>query len=366
VSSEDPRYFNLKFFAAPSGQETWVQARLAQVAAVEGRTAAMGMQLETMPYQGDSPFGGLTSCGQLNKQIDEVVTGACSLRQAFPLLIPPKPYCADNLPGFLQIRSREAALKRRHIQLNNYRVFAWMPFDIDKSDAYFAAVDGNLMRPNFIAINRENGHSLTAYLLKTPVQNFAGSRQSPLHYLAGVERGYRRRLGADPRYTGVLAKNPLHPCWRVEWQAPAPYDLSELASSLEPEDMRPEPRREGETGIGRNCNVFDDTRAWSYRNVLAFKRANGSLNAWVQRCVDIAGAHNAAFVLPLGHGEVRSIGKSIAKWTWAHFSDADFSQIQSARSQRRWAGHVADSTTMPWLAMGMSRATYYRRKSDTA
>jgi hypothetical protein len=154
-------------------------------------------------------------------------------------------------------------------------------------------------------------------------------------------------------------QNPLCPDWDADWLGA--YGLSELAGSLTRADMRPEPRREYATGIGRNCDVFDDTREWSYRAVLQFKRDGGNLDGWRERCRQIAGAYNSAFQLPLPFSEVRSIGESIADWTWDKFSDAAFSRRQTARARRRWAGHVAKSTTKPWEASGMSRATYYRR-----
>jgi hypothetical protein len=301
-----------------------------------------------------------------HRAIERTIERAGGLRQAFPLLIPPRPYCADHLPGRLLIRSRNSALKRRHIQLNHDRVRVWVPFDIDRRDAYFAAGDADLPRPNFVAINPENGHSLSAYLLKTPVENFASSRQSPLHYLAAVERGLRRRLGADPGYGGLIAKNPLHANWRVEWQAPKPYDLSDLARELSQADMRPEARREREAGLGRNCSVFEDVRPWAYRNVLAFKRDGGRFEAWVQRCIEIALGYNNGFAHPMTYAEVRGIGKSIAKWTWRNFSAEKLSARQSYLGKKgneaRWANHLAVSTTKPWESLGISRRTYYYRK----
>jgi hypothetical protein len=304
------------------------------------------------------------------RHIEQIVDSAGGLRQAFPLLIPPRPYCADYLPGALQIRSRKLALKRRHVQLNHDRVRVWMPFDIDRPDAYFAADDVDLPRPNFIAVNPDNGHSLSAYLLKTPAENFASSRESPLQYLAAVERGLRRRLGADPGYRGLIAKNPQHADWRVEWQAPKPYDLGELARELSQEDMRPEARREHEAGLGRNCSVFEDVRPWAYRNVLAFKRDGDGLDAWIQRCIDIALGYNSGFARPMTYAEVCAIGKSIAKWTWRNFSAEKLSARQSylgkKGNERRWANHVAESTTEPWVALGIGRRTYYYRKKAGA
>ena len=71
---------------------------------------------------------------------------------------------------------------------------------------------------------------------------------------------------------------------------------------------------------------------------------------------------NGQFATPLGDLEVRGIAKSVAKWTWKHFTEAGFSDVQSARARKRWHGHLAESTTKPWLEMGISRRTYYRRK----
>ncbi len=185
----------------------------------------------------------------------------------FISLLPRKPYCADDVEQGLVIRSRIPAIKYRHIQLNCPKTFRWLSFDVDVSGAYFSHDDGNLPPPNFIAENPANGHAHIVYRLRTPVQNFAGSRSSPLHYLAAVQRGMRRRLCADPNYTGLVAKNPFHPHWRAEWLAREPYDLSELADWLFPHNTLPEPKRE-RSGLGRNCDVFDDTRYWAYRNVL--------------------------------------------------------------------------------------------------
>lgn len=344
------------------------------------------LQRGTIAISDSSPVGGV--CSPLGYEVDSQAQGlgnqekvafdganwtrrsksspTSTMAQIFPDLLPQKPYCADELEYGLVIRSRKSALKRRHIQLNTPNVFSWLHFDQDSAEGYFAADDGNLLAPTFIAENPENGHAHIAYLLKNPVSNFAASRSSPLHYLAAVERGMRRRLGADPNYTALIAKNPLHPDWRVEWQARQPYDLSELADWLWPRDTVPEPKRE-RSGFGRNCDVFDDTRDFAYKNVIKFKRDVGSLDAWIERCQKIAAGHNLVFANQLPLSEIRAIGKSIAKWTWRTFSQQRFSEIQAWRGKRRaakrWAGHTAAETTKPWLADGISRRTWYRRKA---
>ena len=283
------------------------------------------------------------------------------LRQVFPDLIPAKPYCCDDPRQGLEILSKPFALKKRHIQLDTPKLVRWLPFDIDRPDAYFAAEDANLPLPNYIAVNPENGHSLTAYVLAVPVRKFDGANQHPIEYLAAVQRGMRRRLEADPGYVGLIAKNPYHPHWRVDWQRPRPYELDELADALTKDDMRPEPRRLT-FGLGRNCAIFSDTRQWAYQNVLACKRAGVSIERFAERLHQIAEGHNLTFNTPLPHSELRSIAKSIAKWTWGKFTEAELSRRQSFRAKRRWAGHVSAEETKPWEAEGVSRRTWYSRR----
>jgi hypothetical protein len=71
---------------------------------------------------------------------------------------------------------------------------------------------------------------------------------------------------------------------------------------------------------------------------------------------------NGQFANPLSDLEVRGIAKSVARWTWKHFTEDGLSDIQSARAKKRWTGHEAESTTKPWVKLGISRRTYYRRK----
>lgn len=112
--------------------------------------------------------------------------------------------------------------------------------------------------------------------------------------------------------------------------------------------------------------MFDDTRSWAYRNVLKFRRAGGSLATWIERCRKVAHAHNH-FPDKLPLSAIRAIGKSIAKWTWHKFSEAQFSKIQACRGIRgaakRWAGHASAEAVKPWLAKGISRRSWYRLRA---
>ena len=323
-----------------------------------------------MPYQIIAPEWGLSEPPTNSQQ-------ANGLRQRFPSLIPARPYCADDLADGLRIRERQSALERRHVQLNGPSLLAWMPHDIDHPGAYYIHHDANLPPPNFIAINPANGHGHCAVLLAMPVARHAASRVEPLRFFSAVERGIARRIGADRHYAGLITKNPVHPHWRVEWRRDEAYTLPELADWLFPEDMQPDFSVEGTLGSGRNVVIFDELRTFAYREVLKFKRAGATFDQWRARLEVVATGINLQFagyslqkadgtrnVGPLRHAEVRAIAKSVAKWTWRHFSLEQFSEIQRRRANARWADHVSAETTRPWEAEGISRRTWYRRRAD--
>ena len=291
------------------------------------------------------------------------------LRRSFPNLIPRKPYCADNLEDGLRIRSTTSALERRHIQLNGPASFQWMVHDIDRPDAYFAHDDAILPPPNVIMMNLANGHAHAAYLLASPVARHRAARLAPLRFYAAVERGVGRRLGADRHYGGLIAKNPMHRCWRTEWRRAQPYTLVELEGHLFERDMRPDPTIATTLGAGRNVTVFDELRQRAYREIRRFKNENEEFPAWVARCEELALATNLQFPGPLRPAEVRAIAKSVAKWTWKHFSLEAFQARQSRLGKRgmakRWEGHVALSRSEPWKAMDIGRSTFYRRRKKS-
>ena len=96
----------------------------------------------------------------------------------------------------------------------------------------------------------------------------------------------------------------------------------------------------------------------AYLEVCRFKldEASGDFDAWL---LGIAIELNATsgFAAQLTRGEVRIIAKSVGAWTWKHFSLERLAEIQRARANIRWAGHVSLEKSQPWKAEGISRAT---------
>jgi hypothetical protein len=325
--------------------------------------------------------------------------------ESFPDLIPSRPYCCNNPRDGLLIRSRRNALRYRHIQFNGPGSLASLVFDIDKNDAYLAPSDAMLPEPNIMSINPKNGHGHASYWLSAPVGSHDFARLAPLRLYQATERGFARRLGADRFYAGLIAKNPLHPNWRTQWLVAAPYKLTDLAGWLDQHDMRPDPPEVSQLGAGRNIILFDKLRQTAYREVLLFKRES-CRQAYEIHLLHGAEQVNATFPSPLSPAEVRSIARSVAKWTWKRFNESGLSRIQSARraaitsrNEKKLElelGNYAVATTdvianvldrsdrtarrykerekqrqgvtpvakrKPWEAEGVSRATWYRKRS---
>jgi hypothetical protein len=224
----------------------------------------------------------------------------------------------------LFIRPAAAAIKKRYIQQNTPWELKWLVYDIDRPTASIDWLDGHAPSPNIIAMNPENGHAHFFYGLKVPVlkDGAIGARQRPLRYAASIDVALSRLLEADPGYSGLICKNPLHNYWNVQEWLHCPYDLPWLADYLDLEPYRDARRHLPEIGLGRNCTLFDVTRRRAY----AMRRSACFLNVdfFVWEVTQYAARVNAEFLAPLPFSEVKATGKSIGKWTWANMSPQGF------------------------------------------
>lgn len=244
--------------------------------------------------------------------------------ELFAERLPSHPYCADEL-GFTFIRAKSSALRRPYIQPNHPNETHCLVFDIDRPAAAIDWEDLNCPPPSIITRNPENGHAHLVYLLGVPVHHNpdGSSRKHPIRYLASVEAALRDKLQADPAYSGLLTKNPIHPRWEVLLRQPNPYDLAWLADWLDLSKYSDKRRRLPGVGLGRNCTCFDVTRKWAYSEI---RKPQGwfGYEFWFSVVYAKAMAVNCHFVEPLTSTEVKGIAKSIAKWTWDNMSPEGF------------------------------------------
>lgn len=251
--------------------------------------------------------------------------------------LPTKPYCTDNLMYGLKIRPAEIAIKKRFIQPNKPTDLGFLVYDIDRPTAIYDWHDMHCPTPNFIVINPENGNGHYFFALEVPVYMQMGANNNPIRYAAAVDVAMIHKLQSDPNYARLISKNPLNAWWNVHVLRDESYTLEELASWLDLGKMLDKRTKLEPIGLGRNCTMFDDVRHWAYREVrkppepVLFPDIFYSLEGFIAACTQKCRNEQINFPVPLPDSEIRSTGKSIAKWTYYKMSPASFRQWCSNR-----------------------------------
>lgn len=290
--------------------------------------------------------------------------------------LPKKPYHTDSLASGLRIVNRSIAVKSRYIQPNGPTHQFFLVFDVDRQGAAIDWTDRKVPEPNITAMNCENAHAHLIYCLETSLRTAPDGSLKALKYAAAIENAIRRALDADTSYSGLICKNPLNAHWQVKvWQKNA-YTFDWLADCVDMTAANAS-KIDPEYGLGRNCTLFEKTRQWSYR---AIRQGYPDYPQWLDATIQRVEAYNLQLPVPLSSAECASIGKSVAKWTYQRFTEKGWldwvakthtPEIQAARGRK--GGKIskrkpmADSaeTLQPWLALGISRATYYRRNGKS-
>ena len=281
--------------------------------------------------------------------------------------LPHHPYCTDAL-GVMVVRSKAHAIKKRYIQINRPRCVTYFVFDIDREGAAFAWYDAHLPPPYWTSTNPKNGHAHVCYRLAMPYPTSDLAHLAPIKYAAAIQSAFREKLRADSGYAGLLTKNPLHVHWKTVYWSDDAYTLDELADFV---DLKGHPVKGCDAiGLGRNCDTFERVRKWAYKAIREYWRPNYQ-DAWLSAVLARCESVNMGFSQPMMTNEVMAIAKSIAKWTIVHFTPAGFSASQASKGRKggkcsTGGGRPIDSHSeaqqKPWEALGVSRATYFRRK----
>jgi hypothetical protein len=247
--------------------------------------------------------------------------------------LPKRPYCMIEKGAGIVVRDIKQAIQRPYIQANKPNCKTWLMFDVDRATSPENITDDlNLPPPNLFIQNPLNGHAHVLYSLDVPLHNNECSSRKAIRFAAAVDCSLSAAMGADARYSGLITKNPVHERWRTIQSNAMPYSLGELSDYVDLSPYNDKRKRLPEVGLGRNCTLFDKSRAWAYS-----ARRNGSwqdFNQWADAVLRKALTYNSDFGQPLPGSEVKAIAKSISKWTWANITPQAFARIQSARGRK--------------------------------
>ncbi|MCP3672139.1 MAG: hypothetical protein GY814_17260, partial [Gammaproteobacteria bacterium] len=243
--------------------------------------------------------------------------------QRFEDCLPKKPYCGDDKPAGL-IRTKAYAIKENYIQANPPGMVYWITLDIDYrfqhgNDPFVWESQPGLPAPNFIVITPESGRCHISFAI-VPVCTSNKGRSHPKRYLEAVRRGLAIAYKADPDYTGRITKNPLARHWNTQAFHDHAYTLGELSDYTA---VTPQPKlavftTEEEDPRGRNSTLFLNLRRWSYGQVIS-ARASMGYDQWENAVLTSAERLNQ-FGSPLPFSEVKATVRSVAHWTWTHYT----------------------------------------------
>lgn len=245
--------------------------------------------------------------------------------------LPNKPYCMDEKPGYMLIRSKAIAVKKPYIQINAPTTTIYFVFDDDKNDAALSWFDANLPAPYWTTQNPENGRCHHCYKLEIPLHTSEFASIKAIKYAQAVYYAYALKLGADLSYSQLITKNPLHSQHRTTYWADRAYSLDYLADFVDlPKKL---PKKVETAGLGRNVTMFEKGRHWAYKAIRDYMHHHSS-SVWEQAVRAQIEAINSSFEVPLPYSEVKATAKSIARWVWQRFSYGTFSEIQAKRGAK--------------------------------
>jgi hypothetical protein len=238
-------------------------------------------------------------------------------------------------------------------------------FDIDRAEAVMAWHDANLPMPYWTAQTLKNGHAHICYKLEIPLCTSELASQKAISYAAKIQAGLANKLGADVGYSHLITKNPFHPDWRTTFWTERAYTLDYLADFVDlPKKLS---KKQEVLGLGRNCTLFDTVRKWAYTAVRAHR--GGIYSIWLDEVTKQCLSVNETFLEALPYSEIKATAKSIATYCWKkdaycyqEFIDRQTRKgklggIESGKTRRK----NSISEKKPWVDLGISRATYYRK-----
>ena len=217
----------------------------------------------------------------------------------------------------------------QYIQFNHPSCIRYITFDIDYPGGAYAYDDYNLPSFTLAVINPINAHCHAIYEIPPFFPAHATDKAKKL--LKKVVISYRELLCADKAIVNQkqLCKNPLHKYWNLIANNRV-RSLSELIESVPADFLNYEKASHKKTyekgqktweqtlvPYSRNCSLFENGRYFAY-SIVSDCVDEYDLFHKVESHIRVCNESEIPkhFPIPVVRSEVKSISKSITKWTW--------------------------------------------------
>lgn len=232
--------------------------------------------------------------------------------------------CSDNKTAS-HVRPRSYAINWPYMQINRSDMVSWLIFDLDHSNPNIWD-DQDLPAPNFIVRDKTTNRSHLYYAI-VPVCTGDKARSKPILFMRRVYQAMAKAMGADTSYAGTVAKTPHHPTWTTTELHGYVYELGELAGHIEIEYVPPWAKKEAQdTSHSRNCTLFEELRHFAY-SIVGHDREHSNYESFKGRLELYADKKNnfskRGWDSNLGYSEIKATVKSVARWTWDHYTVTD-------------------------------------------
>lgn len=232
--------------------------------------------------------------------------------------------CSDNKTAS-HVRPRSYAVNWPYMQINRSDMVSWLIFDLDHANPNVWD-DQDLPAPNFIVRDKVTNRAHLYYAI-VPVCTGDKARSKPIQFMKRVYQAMAKTMDADSSYAGTVAKTPHHPTWSTTELHDYVYELGELAGHIEIEYIPPWAKKEAEdTSHSRNCTLFEELRHFAY-SIVGHDRENSHYEAFKGRLERYAEQKNdfsqRGWSTNLNYSEVKATVKSVARWTWDHYTGTD-------------------------------------------
>lgn len=230
------------------------------------------------------------------------------------------------------------ALGRRFIQANPKAMVAALVVDIDRPGAVMDALGRPREHPDPSWVVETPRGAHVGWWLADPVTRTDAAHEKPLRYLARIQEGLIRSLGADPAYGGFITRNPVWPDLgpgEVLWGTAHSYELHELRTPSMPSQL-PRKLETTRSDLGRNCALFEHGRVEAYRmyREMNYPGADALYRPTISHLTSLNSQLPESAGGPLPTNEVLGIARSISSWTARRHTRENFIQRQRVLGAR--------------------------------